>query len=86
MPNLSRTGLDLDKAQRLRLGSGPAYIWHRAGGRGQGPREFCVPEAASLADVVEASDQFEIVTRADAQDDIDAENDTSDEEDDIDLD
>ena len=40
--------------------------------------EFCLPSSPSLADAIEAQDDMQIVTRLDAQDDLDASDDSDD--------
>ena len=42
-------------------------------------KALCMPDSASLADVIESHDQMEIVTRHDAQDDVDEGNCSDDE-------
>ena len=42
--------------------------------------EFCLPETASLAGAIEQSDGMQIITRLDAQDDLDADGDVEETE------
>ena len=44
-----------------------------------------MPGSASLADVIDAQDDMQIITRLDAQDDLDADADDSDDDDDDDI-
>ena len=68
-PNLRLAGLDLEWGESLTFG----YKDHKSGvastlTSGLWTPEFCMPQGASLADVVEAQDDMQIITRLDAQD------------------
>ena len=78
VPNLSPRG--------LRFGSSEVYTAHKRGSLNPSlwKPEFCVPANASLADVVDQQDDMQIVTRLDAEDDLDADDDDAADDDDDD--